>query len=241
MTSPAPAPAPSKQAHPDYSASFYSRHAERYAEVAHQYLQSVYLESSHPNLKGDLDLLARLKELVSPGSRGLDAGCGAGARDVYSLWSEGYDMWGIDAIAENIEIARKWHPEIRDKVAVHDLRKPLPYASASFDFALCNAVIQHIDPCRVYDTVLPELVRILKPGGVLQLMFKNGSGVETIYDKDYDIERCFQLFEEKRILVMLQEHGMTLIEAEGEKLGGVMWFIDPKYSRHSAMFLRKQD
>lgn len=234
-------PSPSERRQPEYSASFYSHHAERYAEVAHQYLQSVYLESSHPNLKGDVDLLARLKEFVSPGSRGLDAGCGAGARDVYALWTEGYDMRGLDAIAENIEVAREWHPEIRERIAVHDLRQPLPYASASFDFAMCNAVIQHIDPCRVYDTVLPELIRVLKPGGVLQLMFKSGSGVERVYDKDYETERCFQLFEEEQILAMLQERGMTLIEAEGEKLGGIMWFIDPKHSRHSAMFLRKEE
>jgi len=45
----------------DYSADFYRQHASRYAEVAHQYLQSVYIEASHPDLKGDVDLLERLK------------------------------------------------------------------------------------------------------------------------------------------------------------------------------------
>ena len=226
---------------PDYSESFYTTHADRYAEVAHQYLQSVYIESSHPALTGDLALQDRLKELVKPRGRGLDAGCGAGARDVYTLWSEGYDMWGIDAVPENVQAAHTWHPEIRERVAVHDLREPLPFESNSFDFATCNAVIQHIDPGRVYDTVLPELIRVLKANGVLQLMFKNGSGVETLYDKDYDTERCFQLFEEDQILEMLRERNMQLIEAEGEKLGGVMWFVDPKHSRHCVMFLRNQD
>jgi SAM-dependent methyltransferase len=224
----------------DYSESFYAHYAERYAEVAHEYLQSVYIESSHPALKGDLDLLKRLKELAKPQGRGLDAGCGSGARDVYAFWSEGYDMWGIDAVLENIEVAHKWHPEIKERVSVHDLREPLSFEDNSFDFAMCNAVIQHIDPCRVYDTVLPELVRTLKPGGVMQLMFKSGSGTETLYDKDYDAHRCFQLFEENQMLAMLKEHGMELIEAEGEKLGGVMWFVDPKHSRHCAMFLRKR-
>ena len=49
---------------PDYSADFYRQHACRYAEVAHQYLQSVYIAASHPDLKGDIDLLERLKKLV---------------------------------------------------------------------------------------------------------------------------------------------------------------------------------
>jgi SAM-dependent methyltransferase len=224
---------------PDYSAAFYTKHADRYAEVAHQYLQSVYIESSHPALTGDLVLQDRLKELVIPKGRGLDAGCGAGARDVYTLWSEGYDMWGVDAVPENIRAAHTWHPEIQERVSVHDLREPLPFEENWFDFATCNAVIQHIDPCRVYDTVLPELVRILKPGGVLQLMFKNGEGTETLYDKDYDAQRCFQLFKEDRILDMLRARDMQLIEAEGKKLGGVMEFVDPKHSRHCVMFLRK--
>lgn len=225
--------------HQDYSASFYSQHAQRYAEVAHQYLQSVYIESSHPALKGDLDLHTRLKELVTPQSCGLDAGCGAGARDVYAFWQEGYEMWGIDAIPENVEVAHRWHPEIKERVSVHDLRQSLPFAETFFDFAMCNAVIQHIDPQGVYETVLPELVRVLKSNGVLQLMFKSGSGVETLYDKDYQSSRSFQLFEAEEILNRLQQYGMTLIEAEGEKLGGVMQFVDPKHSRHSVMFLRK--
>ena len=71
----------------DYAADFYRHHASRYAEVAHQYLQSVYIKASHPDLKGDVDLLKRLKELI-PGRRGLDAGHGAGARDVFCLWQE---------------------------------------------------------------------------------------------------------------------------------------------------------
>lgn len=223
----------------EYSESFYAFYAKRYAEVAHQYLQSVYIQSSHPALTGDRALRRRLKELIKPQGRGLDAGCGAGARDVFALWSEGYDMWGIDAVPENIQVAHEWHPEIRERVSVHDLRDPLPFEDACFDFALCNAVIQHIEPCRVYNTVLPELVRILKPEGVLQLMFKNGSGTETLYDKDYDTYRCFQLYKEEQILKILREHSMELIGTKGQKLGGLMWFVDPKNSHHCVMFLRK--
>jgi hypothetical protein len=84
----------------DYSADFYRQHACRYAEVAHQYFQSVYIAASHPDLKGDIDLLERLKELV-PGRRGLDAGHGAGARDVFCLWQDRNEMWGVDAITES--------------------------------------------------------------------------------------------------------------------------------------------
>ena len=223
----------------DYSANFYAAHSERYAEVAHQYLQSNYIEKSHPGLTGDLALQERLKELIAPKSHGLDAGCGAGARDVYKLYCEGYDMLGVDAIPENIDTVLKWHPELAHRVSVHNLCKPLPFGSEKFDFVTCNAVIQHISPESVYDTVIPELVRVLKPGGVLQLMFKNGEGVQTLYDKDYDTNRTFQLYNEENILWSLEKQGAKLIPANDGKLGGVMTFVDPKHSSHCVMFIRK--
>ncbi len=223
----------------DYSEKFYARYAERYAEVAHQYLQSVYIEASCPGLTGDLALIEHLKTLV-PGNRGLDAGCGAGARDVYSLWRDGYDIFGIDAVKENIDIALKLHPEIADRLSVADLRRKLPFAAAFFDFVMCNAVIQHIEPAIAEAITLPELCRVLKPGGVLQLMFKNGDGVLTIYDKDYGTDRSFRLYDEQHVLQVLARHGMELVEKEPtDELGGVMYFTDPKEARHCVFYARK--
>lgn len=223
----------------DHSEKFYARYAERYAEVAHQYLQSVYVEASCPELTGDLALIAHLKTLV-PGKRGLDAGCGAGARDVYSLWRDGYDIFGIDAVKENIDIALKLHPEIADRLSTADLRKKLPYDTAFFDFVMCNAVIQHINPTTVEAITLPELCRVLKPGGVLQLMFKNGDSVLTIYDKDYGTERSFQLYDERWVLQVLAQHGMELVQRKSSVgLGGVMYFTDPKRARHCVFYVRK--
>lgn len=59
------------------SEEFYSRHARRYAEVSHGFIQSIYNNVSHPGLTGDLDLIGRMKELTPEGVRGLDVGCGA--------------------------------------------------------------------------------------------------------------------------------------------------------------------
>ena len=224
----------------DYSASFYREHAERYAYVAREFLQSVYLRSSHPGLKNDWDAWDRLMQLA-PGKRGLDAGCGAGARDVFHLWSEGYDMVGIDAIEENIDVAHRLHPEIADRVFVADLRQPLPFEEASFDFVACNAVIQHIEPGLVQDVVLPDLARVLRPGGVLQLMFKNGMGVTTVFDKDYGVNRTFQLYDPSNLLRVLEGQGLTLIESESpDGLGGLLYFTDPKEVDHCLLYARKR-
>ena len=231
---------PPSERQSDYSEEFYRAHADRYAEVAHQLIQSIYIKSSHPALKGDLDLLERLKELIT-GRQGLDAGCGAGARDVYQFWLGGYDIYGVDAVEENIRAAKELHPEIADRVSVADMRYPLGFSDEYFDFIICSAVIQHIMPDQVFEVTLRELARVLKPGGVLQLMFKNGQGVITVYDRDYGIERSFQLYDEHEILQLLRSYGLRLVEAEApDLLGGIMYFTDPKPVDHCVLYVRKE-
>jgi SAM-dependent methyltransferase len=225
-----------------HSLDFYRRHAQRYAELSHEFIHSVYSECSHPALKGDMDLLNRLVELAR-GRRGVDAGCGAGARDVYLLWNRGYDMYGLDAVTENIQIARDRHPEIADRLQVADLREPLPFPDASFDLALCNAVIQHIPAAVTKGVTLPELARVLRPGGVLQLMFKTGSGVETVVDTAYGeegVDRSFELYDENQLLEVLEDCGCRLIDAgPAGQMGGFLYFKDPKPMRHCVFWVRK--
>ena len=223
----------------EYSPVFYRTHARRYAEVAHEFLQSVYISSTHAGLKSDLDLIEGLKKLISPGALGLDAGCGAGARDVFFYWKDGYSIVGVDAIEENIQAARSLHPEIARQVSVWDLSQPLSHADAYFDFVICNAVIQHIDPVTVKTVTLPELVRVMKPTGVLQLMFKSGIGVATVYDKDYKADRTFQLYEVDEIVNVLGDLGMEIVPAETDGLGGIMFFTDPKPMEHCVFYARK--
>ena len=225
----------------NYSEAFYRQYAQRYAEVSHNFIQSVYIRSSHPALKGDTDLLDRLQEIVPDGSRGLDAGCGAGARDVFYYWQKGYDILGVDAVEENIAEARRLHPEIADRVAVADLRQTLDYPDRSFDFVMCNAVIQHIAPDIALSVTIPEFARLLKSGGVLQLMFKNGDGTATVYDRDYGTDRTFQLYDADEVIGLLAERGLSVIPAEGDKLGGVMYFTDPKPMDHCVFFARKEE
>ena len=75
---------------------------------------------------------------------------------LFFYWQRGYDIYGVDAVDENIAEARRLHPEIASRVSVADLRQPLGYPDASFDFVLCNAVIQHIEPDAALGTTLPD-------------------------------------------------------------------------------------
>ena len=221
------------------SDDFYRSYAQRYAEVSNESLQIPYDNVSHPSLTGDMDLIARMKELVPRNSRGLDAGCGAGARDVFLYRAAGYDMLGIDAVPENIRVAQETHPELSDRVSVADLSEPLDLPTGHYEFVLCNAVIQHIFPELVRDVTLPELARILKVGGILQLMFKVGDGMATVFDKAYDSYRTFQLYDADTIVAILSGLGLEVLPPDESKLSGVMYFTDPKPMDHCVLFARK--
>ena len=108
---------------------------------------------------------------LAPGRRGLDAGCGAGARDVHRLWTQGFDVYGIDAVEETTQLAKEIHPEISDRVSVANLGLPLEYPDESFDFVICDAVIQHIEPADLMGVTLKEFARILRPDGVFPFTF----------------------------------------------------------------------
>ena len=224
------------------SLDFYRAHARRYSQLSHDFRHSTYSDTSHPDLGSDMDLLTRAYYLAS-GKRSLDAGCGAGARDVALLHSWGFDAYGIDAVDENINLGKTEHPEIAHKLTVADLREPLDFESGFFDLALCNAVIQHLSPEDVETTTIPELARVLAPGGVLQLMFKVGSGITEVRDAAFGSEgvsRVFQLYDEQRLLSLLKDHGCSIVAPdENGGLGGLLYFNDPKPMRYCVFWVRK--
>ena len=75
---------------------------------------------------------------------------------------------------------------------------PSAIPDASFDFVLCNAVIQHIAPDIVFGVPLPELARLLKSRGRAPASCSRvGTGIATVYDKDYGADRTFQLLQRK--------------------------------------------
>ena len=80
---------------------------------------------------------------------------------------------------------------------------------------------------------------MLGNGGVLQLMFKTGSGVATVYDKDYGADRTFQLYGVDEVVGILADRGLSVVAPEGGKLGGVIYFRDPKPMDHCVLFARK--
>jgi SAM-dependent methyltransferase len=101
----------------------------------------------------------------------LDAGCGTGGFLAWAVAEGSFDrLAGVDISAEAVELARDTVPGADLHVApVHDL----PFADGSFDVAVLNDVLQHVEE-REVDAGLRELRRVLRPDGVLLVRTNGG-------------------------------------------------------------------
>lgn len=217
---------------------FYSRQAELFAKILNE-SWSEYTNISHPDFKDDRDLIRQVKELVPQGAKGLDAGCGPLAREVFSFYEDGYDMYGIDVVPENLKTASAYHPALVDRLFLGDLMQPLDFPDSSFDFIISNTVIQHINLDSLSNVTFPEWARILRPNGILQLMFRSGQGTQTIQDVEFQDQRSFYLYQPHEILQLLALHGFTLIpEGEGS-MGGIIYVTDIRPMENCIFCVRK--
>lgn len=101
--------------------------------------------------------------------RVLEVGCGYGWIS-QALWQAAKIEWmGIDRSAGMIHRLGSIHPQRRSRAIVADACR-LPFKDAEFDKVLCTGVLMHIDE---YSVAVRELVRVLRPGGLLLCSINN--------------------------------------------------------------------
>ena len=116
--------------------------------------------------------LARLERAIGRAVRGcrlLDLRCGTGG---FSVLAEeaGAEVWSLDASPEAAALAAARTARGRVVVATAE---SLPLASASFDLVHCYSTLEHLsDAARA----VREMVRVLRPGGLLYLHTPNRWG-----------------------------------------------------------------
>jgi len=99
-----------------------------------------------------------------PGARVLDVGCGAG-QVVGRLTQAGFEAWGVDVSEPNIARARRFS----ERCLFYDGRK-LPFPDAHFAGAGALNVLEHVEEPEAF---IPELVRVVEPGGRVVLSSPN--------------------------------------------------------------------
>lgn len=103
-------------------------------------------------------------ECYGVGRLGLDVGCGQGAY-VGQMRALGFDVSGIDASDNQVAIARK---KLGPNAAVGTgSALEIPAPADTFDFVYTINVLHHLSSIAEQQRAFVELLRVLKPGGVL--------------------------------------------------------------------------
>ncbi|HEX6200041.1 MAG TPA: class I SAM-dependent methyltransferase [Thermoanaerobaculia bacterium] len=118
-------------------------------------------------------LLESVGHLLPGRARALDFGCGPG-RLTQALAERFERVDGVDVAPSMVELARRL--DRSGERAVYHLN-PAPdlalFADGAFDLAYSNITLQHVPP-RLAEGYLAELVRVLRPGGVLVFQLPAG-------------------------------------------------------------------
>jgi len=101
----------------------------------------------------------------------LDVGCGEGRHTITAYLVRNASAIGIDISHQDLCTAQGRYQDFYnpDRTGAHLLFSQgnghqLPFADGTFDKVICSEVLEHIHE---YESVLSELHRVLKPGGVL--------------------------------------------------------------------------
>src|SRR5215218_7826038 len=135
---------------------------------------------------GDIDIYLLdqvLKGRLTPEMSLLDAGCGGGRNLVYFL-REGYPVFAVDekpqAVYHVRELAAQLAPELPpESFQVSDLSE-IPFPDGRFDAVICSAVLHFAWDEAQFGSMLGEMWRVLKPGGLFFARLASTIGIEPL-------------------------------------------------------------
>jgi tellurite methyltransferase len=163
-----------------------------------------------------------LKNRFTPEMKILDAGCGSGRNLVYFL-RENFQVFGVDSNADAIDYVRYLAKSLAPDISAENFQisaiEKMPFADATFDWVLSNAVLHFADDEHQFNEMLQEMWRVLKPSGVLFARLASTIGIENKVEKI--AERRYLLPDGSERFLVDEE---MLISAT-ENLGGM--FIEP--------------
>ena len=120
------------------------------------------------------------KGRLEPGSHVLDAGCGNG-RNLFWLVQNGYSVTAVDRSPEAVnhvqELVARLAPESDTDIRTASVES-LPFEADIFDTVICCAVLHFAQDEGQFNTMVDELWRVLKPGGLFFSRLATATGLE---------------------------------------------------------------
>ena len=155
-------------------------HLERIA----RYWDSValrYLDLFHNEMEGkpyDVDVLRKFAASLGIGAAVCDVGCGPCGHVSRLLADQGLRVRGIDLSQRCIELARREQPSL--SFDVMDMGA-MTFDERTFDGLVAYYAL-HYQPKRTLNRVLQEFFRVLRPGGLLLVVSKEGNEEGIVAD-----------------------------------------------------------
>lgn len=113
----------------------------------------------------------------------LDVGCGGGRNIIYFL-KNGFEVYGIDEQKEAIEGVKQLSEQLAPDNPLDNFivarAEQMPFPDATFDLAICNAVLHFARNKDHFDAMLHSVWRVLKPGGLLFARLASDIGIEPL-------------------------------------------------------------
>lgn len=106
-------------------------------------------------------------------ARILDIGCGVGHR----VKRDGNEWVGLDISPQELATARRAHPYAE---FIEGDAQVLPFGAADFDRVQVYHLAEHLPDPRA---MLREAHRVLKPGGIFEIEYPNGFGIEERFNR----------------------------------------------------------
>jgi SAM-dependent methyltransferase len=136
----------------------------------------------------------------------LDAGGGTGATGAWM--AEGGRVVAADIEPDALRLYRSSHPAV---VAAGADLSHLPFATASFDAALCVTVLYHAAVASPA-TVVGELARVVRPGGVVAVLEPGVRRLRRAHDRQTHADRRFSRSE---LTALVAGAGLDVVRATG--------------------------
>ncbi|MEM7415669.1 MAG: class I SAM-dependent methyltransferase [Gemmatimonadota bacterium] len=113
--------------------------------------------------------------------RVLDAGCGGGRNSVY-LMRRGAEVFGVDVDPEQIQRIRRLKAHVApglpdENFLVSDLAS-LVFPDGFFDAVVCSAVLHFAADETAFESMVAEMFRVLRPGGLFFARLASTIGLE---------------------------------------------------------------
>lgn len=200
-------------------------------------------------------LTVQLVQMLPESATVVDLGFGPEGRDIADVLdlgaSKNISVLGIELVPENIASALK-NPRFKKqgtnvmegRLKQGDITQGIPLPDNSIDAVILSSVIQHVQPSTFYTEIAPEIARVLKLNGILELFFKRKEGdndVLTLKDATMGgVERSFYVYKSDDVVKRFQELRMKLYKGDEKMIGGVLlWDDQNRPIPYAGMYLIK--